>query len=367
MRWLYKIWSGYNGFRPAKIPTRLSSGGELLLGWAKYADVAEPGDDVWVWFYEGDRFTPGIYVKGIVESVDPVRQQLVLQTQEWSSDRPLTTPTENTALAPLLAGRSGRQVYFLPDDFRRFDACTATVIGAASCAARQCQDCTYWSNLPLINPVHVYPPTLLNRKISAFAAAYWVIASRSFAYKEPARVRRGVKDTTAMFYRFKTGEAALAYPLANGIVKALAKQHQLEADAIVPIPLSPEKITAKEINRTRLLADELSRLIRVPVVDALHLSQPQGKRVAFNAGKSPRQFRAEYARTLQIDAYRLTGVNRILLLDDVCTYGNTFAAAVTALRRAGLTAEVVVTSAGQMTVRDAVADETSILKPLISR
>jgi len=85
VKWIYKIWSGYDGFRPSRIEARLRPGGELNLGWAKYADVAEPGDDVWVWFYEANRFTAGVYVKGIVESIDPVKQQLVLQTQEWNA------------------------------------------------------------------------------------------------------------------------------------------------------------------------------------------------------------------------------------------------------------------------------------------
>ena len=44
-----------------------------------------------------------------------------------------------------------------------------------------------------------------------------------------------------MFYRYKTGEAPLAYPLAEGMFAALAKRNLLDADAIVPVPLSPKR------------------------------------------------------------------------------------------------------------------------------
>ncbi len=360
MRWLYKIWSGYDGFRPAQIPARLKSGGELDLGWAKYADVTEPGDDVWVFFYEGNRFTAGVYAKGIVESIDPVAHRLVLQTQDWNADVPLTTPEENDFLLRVVAPR-GRQVFVLPDDFRRFEGCTAAMTGAASCAARQCDYCTQWPKLPVIKPPQVHTPHLFRSEVKAFAPAYWVIASRSFAWNRSSSLRTGIHATTKMFYRFKTGEAALAYPLAKGMVAALAKRGLLEADAIVPIPLSPEKATAKEIHRTRLLAQSLSRLIKVPVNEGLLLTSPKGKRAAQNSGQSFAQFRKEYTAALSI-APKLAAYSRVILVDDVCTFGNTMAAVVQALRAAGVAAELVVATAGQMTVRDAVRDDKALFK-----
>jgi hypothetical protein len=361
VRWLYKIWSGYDGFRPNQIPRRLAPGGELNLGWARYADVAEPGDDVWVWFYGPGSFIPGVYVKGIAESIDPVAQQLVLQTQRWSATGPLTSATENAMLAPIVAPR-GRQVFVLPEDFRRFDQCTATLPGATSCASRQCDFCTYWDQLPVIRKEHVRTPSLLKREVIAFAPGYWVVATRSFVWKEPARTRPGVKRSTNLFYRFKVGEAALAYPLAKGMVRALAKRGHIEADAIVPIPLSPEKVKLGEIHRTRLLAEALSGLINVPVIEALELTAPKGKRASLNAGESPYQFRMGYASLLAVDARKLLSATKIILVDDVCTNGNTLAASIKALRAAGVRGDVVAATAGQMTILDAVADERGLFK-----
>jgi hypothetical protein len=291
VRWLYKIWSGWDDkFRPSEIPHRLFPGGELSLGWAKYADVAEPGDDVWVWFYEGNRFPAGVYVKGIVESVDPAAQQLILQTQVWSSTSPLTTPAENELLAQVVAPR-GRQVFVLPDDFRRFDDCTATSPGATSCRSQNCDHCTYWRDLPTVEPDQVRTPALLDSEVAAFAPAFWVIANRSFAWSHSDRVLPGVRATTNMFYRFKTGEGGLAYPLGLGMLRSLARNNAIEADAILPIPLSPEKAAAGEIHRTRALASALGQLIHVPVVQALALEAPIGKRAAQQAGQTFMQFR----------------------------------------------------------------------------
>ena len=358
MKWVYKIWSGYDGFRPSQIPTRLLPSDELNLGWAKYADVAEPGDDVWVWFYEGTRFTPGVYAKGIVESIDANAQQLVLRTQQWDANTPLTTTQENAVLARVVSPR-GRQVFVLPDDFRRFENCTAT-LDASTCASRRCDDCTYWQRLPPIKPPHVRTPAQIADKVAAFAPGFWVVANRSFAWNNSGRILPGVNRTTKMFYRFKTGEAALAYPLAKGMVASLAKHKALEADAIVPVPLSPEKAAAGEIHRTLLLAQSLSRLIRVPVVQALQLTAPKGKRAAQAAGKSFAQFRAEYTALLTVDP-TLIPMSRIILVDDVCTYGHTLAAVVAGLRNAGVNAVIVASTAGQMTVREAVAQDKAVL------
>ena len=36
MKFLYKVWSNYDGFTPAEIPARQLPGGLLRLGWARY-------------------------------------------------------------------------------------------------------------------------------------------------------------------------------------------------------------------------------------------------------------------------------------------------------------------------------------------
>jgi hypothetical protein len=366
VRWLYKIWGGYDGFRPSQIEHRMLPGGALELGWAKYADAVVPGEEVWVWFYEGTRFTPGVYAKGVVKSIDPLAEQVVIDTQHWATTQPLTSPGENALLANIVAPRY-RQVFVLPDTFRQFDACTATLPSAPSCAAHQCDYCSFWRRLPQISRRHVSTPDLLVGRISAFAPAYWVVAPRSFAWNASTRLLPGVRRTTEMFYRFKTGEASLAYPLAKGMAASLVRNNAADGDAIVPIPLSPDKVKAKEINRTRLLSDALSGLTQVPVVDALKLTTPIGKRVAINAGLSDAAFRTRYVEYLDVDASQLSEADRIILVDDVCTRGNTLFAVIRALRKQGIKAEISVSVAGQMTIRAAVRNDGALLRPRLNR
>lgn len=209
----------------------------------------------------------------------------------------------------------------------------------------------------------MYEPPLVSGRVKAFVPAYWVIGRRSFVWRKSARIRPGVRQSSEMFYRFKTGEAALAYPLAKGMAQALASRKLLDFDVIVPVPLSPDKLALGEIHRTLLLAKSLSALTRKPVWEAIKLSAPKGKRSSLAAGDPPAQFRRDYAKLLQIDVGKLTGADTILLLDDVCTEGNTFSATVGAMRAAGVTSKIVVASAGQMTIRRAVRVDGAVLKP----
>ena len=43
LKWLYKIYSNYDGFRPAVIPQRLLDGNLLELGWERYLERRRDG------------------------------------------------------------------------------------------------------------------------------------------------------------------------------------------------------------------------------------------------------------------------------------------------------------------------------------
>jgi hypothetical protein len=51
LKFLYKIYSGYDGFTPARIPERLLPRSILRLSWARYMDSVEVGDEVWIYFH----------------------------------------------------------------------------------------------------------------------------------------------------------------------------------------------------------------------------------------------------------------------------------------------------------------------------
>ena len=103
------------------------------------------------------------------------------------------------------------------------------------------------------------------------------------------------------------------------------------ADALVPVPLHPARERERGFNQARLLAAELSRSTRIPVVEALERAR--------DTSHQWRHARAERAGRL-LDAFRLrpgadVREKRIVLIDDVCTTGGTLEGCGRALRRSG--------------------------------
>ena len=69
MRFLYKIYSGYDGFQPNQIENRMD-GNNLILSWKHYIDVVQKGWNCWVYFMGAGNFENGVYIRGTVEQVD---------------------------------------------------------------------------------------------------------------------------------------------------------------------------------------------------------------------------------------------------------------------------------------------------------
>ena len=89
MKFLYKIWSGYDGFTPRQISRRLQRK-TLALGWRRYIDSVEEGHEVWIYFHGPRVVLPGVYAKGFVQAIDSDQGRLRLRVREHSSDAPLT-------------------------------------------------------------------------------------------------------------------------------------------------------------------------------------------------------------------------------------------------------------------------------------
>lgn len=355
MRFAYKINSSYDRFTPAVIPERMRRN-RLKLGWKRYIEAVENGAEVWIHFRGPDRFVDGVYVKSTVRKVDLGAREVIVEVDRYSTDVPLTDPKTSEAIASVVSTRY-RQVFYLPDDLLRVFSCDINGT-ATSCAKRRCSQCDAWPKLPLIEAAEVAVPSRLRRLgLAGFAPAYWVIARRSWPVYGGRVVRAGIRDTTQVFKRFKIGTKELAYPLARGIAESLKKRELENADFIVPIPLSPDKAKAQELNRPLALAEELSQLIGVDVRSALSLDRPISKR-ALNV--SADVFERRYAEALSCRGMR-PSPTRILLVDDVCTHGSTFAVATQVIRERYPDCEIVACSAGQMTVREALAEPSRLL------
>ena len=59
------------------------------------------------------------------------------------------------------------------------------------------------------------------------------------------------------------GKHTLAQPLARLMISALPAE--IDVDMIVPVPLHPTRLRAREFNQSLLLADQLSRYLACPV------------------------------------------------------------------------------------------------------
>ena len=347
MKYLFKINSGYDGFTPRRLPERLADG-LLALGWPTYIEAIEPGDEVWVYFRGPHRFEPGVYAIGRVANIDLQGGRVSLRLSRLATDAPLTDAETSVRLAAAVSVRY-RQVFLYPDELSITPECDLG--GAATtCGARECEDCATWRSLYQIDPATVREPERIRGQLEWFAPAYWVIPSRCYL---GAAASPQVRKTSQVFYDFKTGNEALAFPLALGIRDALHKIGAGRPDALVPIPLSPAK--KGELHRTRALADELGLLLGVPVQEVLRLSEPISKRAS---GLAKAGFEYAYAPKLLVDAKRPG--DRVLLIDDVCTHGSTLSTAAMALKSAWPGMVVGAATAAQMIVKSAVADEAAI-------
>ena len=101
MKFVYKINSGYDGFRPAVIPDRLEADGRLALRWDRYIDSVEEGSEVWVYF-KGPRLAEGIYARGRVTSIDRAKAQVLIRVDSFATDEPLIAPDEDARIAELV-------------------------------------------------------------------------------------------------------------------------------------------------------------------------------------------------------------------------------------------------------------------------
>jgi len=175
------------------------------------------------------------------------------------------------------------------------------------------------------------------------------------------KIKESIRRTSELFYRFKFGESQLAYPLALGIANSLDLRGLHDFECIVPIPLSPNKQKAGEINRTARLSKELSSLLDVPVSKLLSLKWSISKHtLRTHQHLSAVQFELKYLQALNVrpvaKRYR-----RILLLDDVATEGSTLRCAVERIASVNPDCEIVAASAGHMVLRNTVRPGKSIM------
>ena len=145
----------------------------------------------------------------------------------------------------------------------------------------------------------------------------------SFVYKSTVRTL-----VRSLKYR---GASALAAPMATLLAETVL-ECDLEADIVVPVPLSGLRHRTRGYNQASELAKHLAKELRLPMrpraLERMRNTLPQARTA--NAAERRRNVQGAF----RSEDPAVEG-NRILLVDDVTTTGATLASCADALNRAG--------------------------------
>lgn len=134
----------------------------------------------------------------------------------------------------------------------------------------------------------------------------------------------------SLIHLFKySGMRPLAAQLSRLMDRALPIDERY--DLIVPVPLHWQRRWKRGFNQSELLAREISRHRRIPIVDALQRSKSTAAQAALTSAARRRNMAGAFRPRPQVD---LSG-KRVLLIDDVLTTGATASACARALKKAG--------------------------------
>lgn len=129
----------------------------------------------------------------------------------------------------------------------------------------------------------------------------------------------------------------------NLLVAAARREPLSESTRILPVPLHPERLRARGFNQASVLAQALSKSLRVPL-DEVSLSRVSGSE-KYRAGLDVKGRRDTVAGAFKVTHPRLVADEKILLVDDVFTTGATVSACAEALLEAGAKSVFVLTLA----------------------
>ena len=126
---------------------------------------------------------------------------------------------------------------------------------------------------------------------------------------------------------------ALAQPLGRLLTDYL-HTNPLHGEVLVPVPLHPKRLRQRGYNQSALLAQELGRLMNLPVeVNSFLRSR--------NTLSQARTANVEERRSNVHGAFKCEGKRLrervVILIDDVCTTGATLDACASALKEVGVT------------------------------
>ena len=140
---------------------------------------------------------------------------------------------------------------------------------------------------------------------------------------------RGALERVLHAFKFQRHDF-FSDPLAGLIEENVLRRGDLEFDVVIPVPMHRAKARRRGYNQAELLARALARRLRLRC-DPRLLSKTRDLDAQ---SKLPREARAVNVRGAFLASAQVAD-RRILLVDDVCTTGETIRACATELLRAG--------------------------------
>jgi len=149
--------------------------------------------------------------------------------------------------------------------------------------------------------------------------------------RSPFRFEGLIRDAIHQFkyQNLKT----LAPPLA-ALLEEYLHFHPLPIEVIIPVPLHPKRLRQRGYNQAELLAGELAKLTRLPLMkQSLRRKRDTPPQIQ---ATSAEERRANVADAFTCQDGQIQG-KQVLLIDDVCTTGATLDACAKALKVSGAT------------------------------
>ena len=141
-----------------------------------------------------------------------------------------------------------------------------------------------------------------------------------------------VGRATMKGFKFQGRQEYAAYYIEEIVSRYKTKLEKLQADAILPVPVHISKRRSRGYNQAELLGKELSERLGIPMyTDILVRERRTTAQKELNA--SERQRNLESAMQVKGD---VSGLERVILVDDIFTTGSTMEACTRVLRRAGI-------------------------------
>ncbi|MFZ5353335.1 MAG: ComF family protein [Bacillota bacterium] len=137
------------------------------------------------------------------------------------------------------------------------------------------------------------------------------------------------------------GKAAVADILAGFMYERL-RLEDLEADAIIPVPIHENKLLKRGYNQSLLVAKKLSRYMRLPMLDCIVKSKDTKDQSSLDRNHRIMNVIDAFSFNL---LYNISNCKSVLLVDDVYTTGSTVDECSRVLKLQGVQAVYVITAA----------------------